>query len=159
MNELELKIIKSFEREGFKSPFSKGILTKDESDSLSWLSSKHVDSIDGEFLEEHSDSIYLISPLNFQSLLPIVMRVSLIEKERDLLMVHSIISMLDISLDERLWSDFFKDRFTSLKAVEYDAILEWLLWLDEEPSGLSNVSIARGFDVITYLRDGSHKPV
>ncbi|MEZ5496154.1 MAG: hypothetical protein R3F25_04910 [Gammaproteobacteria bacterium] len=110
MNTLNLinEFKKTFPMENPPSILSDSIqLDKYERRELDLLAGKTWIEIDCEFLQVSYDIIFHLSPDAFHYYLPGICCAGLREDNKDLLVFHSIITMLDRSPVPEYWDDFF----------------------------------------------------
>jgi hypothetical protein len=109
--------------------------------------------VTGLQLEKHFEAIFWFTPEAFCYYLPGIFSAGIKENKPWLIVYHSLVNMLDRSLDRDSWDDFFFARWSQLTARECEAAQAWLLWLSScEDSSYSESSLARAFDTLEALR-------
>lgn len=112
----------------------KSKLSDDEFEDVFHFKDKKWEDYTTNELEIYSDAIYLISPKYFCYFLPGVLYSSVKENETNLIVIHTIISMLDRSPTPETWDNIFLERWTLLTNKEYLIVQEWMLWLSNSGS-------------------------
>jgi hypothetical protein len=107
-------------------------------------------SLTGDLLEENFEAIFWFSPTAFQYFLPGIYCAGIREARPELIVNQTILNMLSASVPtEGDFDPFFKARWVGLRAEEYEASQEWMLWLSQtEDPGLC----ARAFANLEYLK-------
>ncbi|MBZ5789727.1 hypothetical protein K8353_06350 [Burkholderia contaminans] len=82
---------------------------------------------------KYPDAIYRFTPEAFGYFLPGIMRVSVEENQVLLTVIESLMGSLDRSPVAEYWDDHFLQRWPELTDIECDAVIEWILWLNEHP--------------------------
>jgi hypothetical protein len=112
--------------------------------------------VNGLQLEKYFDAISWFTPEAFCYYLPGIFTAGINEKKPWLIVNHSLVNMLDRSLDVASWDDFFFARWSQLTTRECEATQEWILWLSSfEDTSYSEVSLARAFDTLDVLKERS----
>ena len=116
------------------------------------LINKHWSEIDCLWLEKHFEFINWLTPEAFCYYLPGILSASIKQREPELIVNHSIIQLLDRTLDINSWDEFFEKRFSMLNIEENKVVQEWLLWLSSfNEISISDSSLSRAFDTLDLL--------
>jgi hypothetical protein len=84
-----------------------------------------------EDLQRYYVAISFWLPEAYCYFLPGIYSAIIRENKPDLIVVGSIIGCLDRSNTPGTWDDFFAERWLQLTVKEYEATLEWILWLSD----------------------------
>jgi hypothetical protein len=109
-----------------------------------------------EDLEKYPDCVFGFSPAAFLYYLPGIFSSSIQEKCPDLVVIHSLISMLDRGNAPHTWDSFFAARWPLLHSPECDVTQKWLLWLSEcKNLSFDQHSLSRAFDTVELIAQRS----
>ncbi|MDN7439002.1 hypothetical protein QZM64_07490 [Burkholderia cepacia] len=101
----------------------------------------------------YADAVYRFTPGAFCYFLPGIMRVSIEDNQVALTVIESLMGSLDRSPVVEYWDDYFLQRWPKLTDVECDAVIEWLLWLNEHPlSPFSKDTILRACETLELVK-------
>nr|WP_272545282.1 hypothetical protein [Burkholderia cepacia] len=101
----------------------------------------------------YADAVYRFTPEAFCYFLPGIMRVSIEDNQVALTVIESLMASLDRSPVVEYWDDYFLQRWPKLTDVECDAVIEWLLWLNEHPLSLfSEDTILRACETLELVK-------
>lgn len=123
-------------------------------DDAAFFTGKTNREIRSEDLENHPDCVFGFSPQAFLYYLPSIFSCAVEDDRPDLLVIHSLVSMLDRSNRPSTWDNFFSSRWPCLNNMECEATLKWLVWLSRFSNlSIENNSLTRAFDTITLIQE------
>jgi len=126
----------------------------EEYDDAAFFAGKTSREVRSADLENHPDCVFGFSPQAFLYYLPSIFSCSVEDNRPDLLVIHSLVSMLDRSNRPNTWDSFFSARWPYLNDIECEAALKWLVWLSRfDNLSIDGDSISRAFDTITLIQE------
>jgi len=130
-------------------------LSEDERKEVMSFQGKHWSAVTCEQLELCHEVVFWFSAKAFCYYLPGILSAGIKENRPDLLVYHSIIEMLDRSLDPTHWDDFFLERWPLLTPKECEAVQEWVLWLASlDSTAYYDNTFSRALETLDLLKHG-----
>lgn len=148
-NELELieQIQNSFK--GRTKPFiTSSEIARYEEEGLERFLKLDEFNYSGENLEEHYDILFFLNKSVLCYYLPFVLVVSLKEKEPDLLINGTIISMLGTNYGD----DEYRNEWGIFTLDEISAIKDWVMWLLFNSSSLDEHAVSKAYENLSLLK-------
>ncbi|UPG91331.1 hypothetical protein L2Y96_06040 [Luteibacter aegosomaticola] len=114
--------------------------------------------LDWAFLQGHADALYAMTPAGFKYYLPRYLVLAVAPGAVTPLFVSPIIQMLSPGPDESYWDQRFRDFWSGLRKLEYDAIKAWIVYMAESGiTGCDSFELGRAFDTVALLSDNAER--
>lgn len=126
-------------------------VTPEQKDAL-WFDGRDWREITRKDWGNHRDALYAFTPEAFAYYLPSILCLSSQSPSQWFSPTDTLLQILDRSPVVEYWDAFIVTRLVGLKAMEYEALKSWLMWLAEHQDSNSEDALGRAFDTVDLLQ-------
>jgi hypothetical protein len=122
----------------------------DECDVNAFLGKRWID-VNLDLWKNHYDAIFGFNIIGFKYYLPSLIRETLNNNEDSIMAIDAILNILNTSVDENIWDDFFYERFSLFNIRQLRIIQNWAERVSQFDTTISEIDNVRIFLTLERL--------